>query len=134
MQGIKSAINAVIGGINSVSVTVPDWVPGIGGQQYQPSIPMLAKGTDNWQGGTAMIHDAGAEIVDLPAGSRVIPHDKSLQNEYARGKADGANKSTGVNIIIQNMNVREESDIDKIANAIAQKLENHAMNSAVCAV
>jgi phage tail tape measure protein, TP901 family, core region len=131
LGGVKNAINDVIGGINNISVDIPDWVPGVGGQHYQPSIPMLAKGTDNWQGGTAMIHDAGAEIVDLPQGSRVIPHDKSLKNEYERGKTDGTGNGKGFNIIIQNMSVREESDINKIATALAQKLESHAMNQAI---
>jgi len=135
LGGIKASINDVISGINSVSVDIPDWVPGVGGQHYQPSIPpMLAKGTDNWSGGPAMIHDAGAEIVDLPTGSRVIPHNKSMQQEYARGKADGSVNGKGFNIIIQQMSVREDADIDKIATAIAEKIESHAMNQAIGAV
>lgn len=133
LGGVKEAINNVISGINGISVDIPDWVPGIGGQKYQPNIPMLAHGTDNWQGGTAMIHDAGAEIVDLPQGSRVIPHDKSLQNEYERGKASSGT-GKGFNIIIQSLAVREEADIDKVATALAQKLESNAMNQAVGAI
>ena len=50
----KTPINAVIGvinkaisGINSISIDVPDWVPGIGGNTYGfdiPQIPLLASG------------------------------------------------------------------------------------------
>ena len=47
---------------------------------------MLAGGTDSWPGGLAMIHDAGAEIVDLPRGARVYPHDKSLAMAFNAGR------------------------------------------------
>lgn len=36
-----------------------------------------ANGTDYWPGGLTRIHESGAEIIDLPRGSRVIPHDLS---------------------------------------------------------
>lgn len=136
LGGVKAIINDVISGINSISVDIPDWVPSVGGQHYQPNIPMLAHGTDNWQGGPAMVHDAGAEIVDLPQGTRVIPHDKSLKNEYARGRAEGGRNGSGAFIekLADTIIVREEADIDKIVNKLAQKLEAHAMNSATCAV
>ena len=67
--------------INKLDIKIPDWVPMIGGKGFDlniPTIPMLYKGTSNWQGGTAVIHDRGGEIVDLPRGSRVYPHDKSI--------------------------------------------------------
>ena len=92
LGSVKSTINAVVGGINSISVDVPDWVPGVGGQHYQPSIPMLATGTENWTGGLAMIHDAGAEIVDLPQGARVYPHDKSIAMAFNAGREHQAIK------------------------------------------
>lgn len=82
MNAVIAIINAAIGEINSISFTAPEWVPVVGGKTFQasiPQIPMLYKGTENWGGGVAMIHDRGAEIVDLPRGSRVYPHDKSLQ-------------------------------------------------------
>lgn len=36
-----------------------------------------ANGTNNWRGGLTYIHERGAEIVDLPKGTRIIPHDLS---------------------------------------------------------
>lgn len=129
MSTIKAAINEVISGINNISVDIPDWVPGVGGSHYQPSIPLLARGTDNWGGGPAMIHDAGPEIVDLPNGSRVIPHSDSMRQEYERGKSDNnSNNKAGITIHIENMNVRDKDDIDKIADKIVQKINLHAMN------
>ena len=133
---VKAVINDVISGINNISVDVPNWVPMVGGQHYQPAIPMLAKGTDNWGGGVAMIHDAGAEIVDLPTGSRVIPHDKSMDQEYERGKADSKANGFVLNIpkLADTIIVREDADIDKIIEMLAFKLKSYAINQAEGAV
>ena len=76
-------INGALSGINSISVDVPSWVPGVGGKHLGfsiPKIPYLAKGTDKWQGGPAIINEKGGEIVDLPNGTRVIPHDRSINS------------------------------------------------------
>lgn len=136
----KAPINAVIGiingaisGLNKVNVNIPDWVPGLGGKSFGiniPTIPQLYKGTGNWKGGMAMIHDRGGEIVDLPQGSRVYPHDKSV--EMAR--KEGERKRSGaVTINIQkladNLEVRSDQDIDRIAEALAYKLKKIAFNT-----
>lgn len=135
----KAPINAVIGiingaitGINKLGLTIPDWVPIIGGQDFRinvPTIPMLYKGTDNWRGGVAMIHDRGGEIVDLPQGTRVYPHDKSV--EMAR--REGASQSGSISITIQKLadkiEVRNDADIDRIAEALAYKLKKVAFNT-----
>ena len=47
MNGVISAINYVLGQINSLNVTIPDWVPVIGGNTFSfniPQIPQLATG------------------------------------------------------------------------------------------
>lgn len=137
----KTPINAVIGiingaisGINNLGLTIPDWVPLIGGKSFSiniPTIPMLYKGTNNWQGGAAMIHDRGGEIVDLPKGSRVYPHDKSV--DMARKEGAAAAGSGGISIIIQKLadkiEVRSDEDIDRIAEALALKLKKVALNT-----
>ncbi len=133
MNAIIGIINGAINGINKLGLTIPEWVPGIGGQSFKinvPTIPMLYKGTDNWRGGAAVIHDRGGEIVDLPKGSRVYPHDKSL--EMAR--REGARSSQGsVSIVIQKLadkiEVRSDEDIDRIAEALAYKLKKVAFNT-----
>ena len=129
MNGIIGFINGAIRGINKLgSFKMPDW---LGGKQIGlniPQIPMLYKGTDNWQGGTTIIHDRGAEIVDLPRGTRVYPHDESIKKAFNDGKSStGLN---GVNITISNMTVRKQSDIDEIANALYNKLKKQAFNMA----
>lgn len=81
----KGAINTVIGIINaSISginaIKPPDWIPGIGGKSVNiPLIPRLAKGTHNFGGGLAMVGEMGPELVHLPRGSRVTPHNESTR-------------------------------------------------------
>lgn len=47
-----------------------------------------ALGTDFWTGGLSWVHEQGPELIDLPNGTRVIPHSSSLREEYERGAAD----------------------------------------------
>lgn len=59
-------INVIIRGLNSLSVDIPDWVPGVGGQRWGlsiPQVPMLAKGGFVNQATTAVIGEAGPEVV-----------------------------------------------------------------------
>ena len=47
INGVISAINFVLEKINGISVTIPDWVPGVGGKTLGfnlPTIPQLAEG------------------------------------------------------------------------------------------
>ena len=87
LGGVKETINGIIKSINSIQFTVPDIVPGIGSKTFGGlNIPLFANGVENFSGGPAIIHDKGAEIVDLPSGTRVIPHDKSLVTAYMQGQ------------------------------------------------
>lgn len=133
MNAVIAIINGAISGINKLGLTIPDWVPMIGGKGFAinvPTIPMLYKGTSNWAGGTAVIHDKGGEIVDLPRGSRVYPHDKSLQMARKEGER---NAGTILNIHIQKLaeriEVRSDDDIDRIVEKLAMKLKHIALNT-----
>lgn len=128
LNGLIGLINGVIGGLNKIKI--PDWVPGIGGKGVNiPLIPKLAKGTMNWQGGIAQVHERGGEIIDLPRGSRVYPHDKSVTMAREQGRKEGSRISS-INIakLADQIVVREESDIDKIADAIVRKIEKASLN------
>lgn len=129
INAVISIVNGAISKINSIHFTVPEWVPGIGGKGWEglniPQIPTLAKGTDNWQGGIVQISEKGGEIVDLPHGSRVYPHDESVQ--MARQEAR-KNFSVKIAKLADNIIVREETDIDKIAEAIIRKIEEASDN------
>lgn len=125
LNGIKANINSIIDTINSISFTVPEGVPGIGGETFGGlNIPKFAGGVENFIGGPAIIHDKGAEIVDLPSGTRVIPHDKSLQTAYAQGRRDnqsgGNNFSFSINIYGANM--KNDADMDELADKLMQRI------------
>lgn len=129
INAVISIVNGAISKINSIHFTVPEWVPGIGGKGWEglniPQIPTLAKGTDNWQGGIVQISEKGGEIVDLPSGSRVYPHDKSVQMARQEAKKNFIIK---IAKLADSIVVREESDIDKIAEAIVRKIEEASDN------
>lgn len=65
-----TAVNAIIGGLNKISVKIPKWVPGFGGKQFGinlPLIPKLAEGGIVSKPTLAMIGEAGPEAV-VPLG------------------------------------------------------------------
>lgn len=126
--GIKY-INKLIQGINSVKP--PEWVPLIGGKSTNiPEIPQLERGTQNWRGGLAEINERGRkEIVDLPNGTRVIPHHKSIDEAYKTGQREmvGSGKVTYQTISIPKLAdqviFRDETDMDKFMAKLARELK-----------
>ncbi len=77
---VIKAFNGMIRSLNSFEFSVPDWVPGMGGKGWSPSIPSipyLAKGTDFFAGGMAIVGEEGPELVNLPRGSQVIPNNRT---------------------------------------------------------
>lgn len=86
LDGAKSLINGFISGIN-FAIDVINAIPGV---SISP-LDYLAHGTDNWQGGFAVMNEGGrGELVNLPNGSQVIPHDlsKTYAQEAARADAE----------------------------------------------
>ena len=125
LGGVKETINGIIKSINSIKFTVPDIVPGIGGKTFEGlNIPLFANGVENFAGGPAIIHDKGAEIVDLPSGTRVIPHDKSIQTAYAQGRQDNQSNSNNFNfsINIYGANMKSDADMDELADKLMQRI------------
>ena len=133
LESVRSMFNGVIDSINGIQITIPAWVPGFGGSTFGPlGIPKLATGTDNWRGGPAMIHDRGAEIVDLPNGTRVIPHDASITAAYNMGARTSSVNLGGISVNISGVTVQGENDIqklaDKVAAAIYDQLQKRSVN------
>ena len=131
---IKEGINTIISALNGISFHIPDWVPNWGGKDFSLNIPLLFTGTENWKGGLAKIHDQGGEIIDLPSGTRVMPHDKSVKEAREMGRKEGAvnnrtNNSININKLADSITVREEADIDKIISGLVDKLQVHAINT-----
>lgn len=64
INAVISIINGVINNINGLGITIPDWVPFIGGQSFTvniPTIPMLARG--GFTNGPSIAGEAGQEAV-----------------------------------------------------------------------
>ena len=124
LSGVKASVNSIIDSINSVKFTVPDFVPGIGGKSFDGlNIPKFAGGTDNFAGGPAIINERGGEIVDLPSGTRVISHDKSIQTAYAQGRKDNRNggNNFNFNVNIYGTSMKSDEDLDDLAEKLIQR-------------
>ena len=131
INAVINVVNGAIDKINSIHFTVPEWVPGIGGKGWEglniPTIPTLATGTDNWKGGIVQINEKGGEIVDLPSGSRVYPHDESVR----MARAEGSRKVyISIPKLADQIIVREDADIDRIAEVLLRKLKQTSFNMA----
>ena len=87
----KAPLNGVIGLFNGLfdeigSIQIPDWVPdwlGGGTTLSMPHIPYLAEGGTITASGSAVVGEAGAELVELPQGAKVTPlgNDDDLSNK-----------------------------------------------------
>lgn len=82
IDAFKGPLNFIAGMWNdtlgSLSVTIPDWVPGLGGQKWSvPKMPYLAKGGEVTGAGSVMVGEQGPEILNLPRGASVVPLSKA---------------------------------------------------------
>lgn len=87
-----------------------------GGAHQGRGVGRNAAGTSNWRGGLTMVHEKGGEIMDLPAGTRIYPHERS----------ENMMRTAGVTISIPKLAdqivIREDADIDKLGDAIVRKV------------
>lgn len=74
INAVISVINGAIAGINKISITVPDWVPGLGGKNFGfniPTLPLLAKGGQLLEG-MAIVAEAGPELIQQRGGRTIV--------------------------------------------------------------
>lgn len=125
-SGFKAFLNFFIKGINwvtdkinKISVDVPEWVPGLGGQKFGfdiPKIPEFALGTQYHKGGLARINERGGEIVNLPNGSKVIPHSLS--------------KAGGGQTVVQNITIYADGkSIDEMVDEFVIRVKRGLANA-----
>ena len=77
-----------------------------------------------------MIHDRGAEIVNLPSGAQVIPHAQSLNTAYNQGKRSGTGGD--INVTISQLNVRNDGrSIEELAYEIAEQIKYQLQKRAI---
>lgn len=88
-----------------------------------------ATGTSFSSGGWSTVGEHGPELMKLPAGTQVKPN-STLQNSApvpvpvpATNRGSGGGGTTTVSIVIEKMEVREEADIEKIAEELADMID-----------
>lgn len=127
VQGVIESVWSVIGpvfsaigdGIGFVASAVKD-LRGAGGSPVEggsggspPPIAANATGTSFFRGGWTTVGEHGPELLNLPAGSKVMTNSETRQA--------GGQRSFQINI--EHMEVRSDSDIERVADEIVKKLE-----------
>lgn len=119
---IGPVFSAIGSGIGKVADAIKKFRGGgedSGGGSSSGSVAANATGTSFFRGGWSTVGEHGPELVKLPAGSKVMSHSESSQ-------AGRGNKQYAINI--EHMEVREEADIERVAEALARKLEEAEEN------
>lgn len=124
VNGIIGIFNKMISGLNKLAFKVPDWVPKIGGNDFGfniPEIPKLKIDGSHYHGLDYVPRNN--YVANLHKGERVQTAREAKESRQGIGMRD-------VNITVQNMNVRQESDIEDIANKLAIKVMQASMAGA----
>ena len=90
---IKGRINGITSQINNIAQKASN-IPLIGSFAQKINLPQFATGTQYFSGGAAIVGEHGAELVQLPSGSKVTSTDKTKQ--MLKQSSD-----INVNIVIQ---------------------------------
>ena len=118
IRGIASGINTVIRALNSIQISVPQWVTDLTGvssfgfhlpEVGAAQIPLLAQGGEVQEEGQAIVGEQGAELLQLPKGARVTPLEQV--------------KDTTVNINID-VHPSEGMDEKKLAELVADRIQD----------
>lgn len=95
----------------STTTTVPKLTP-----SSLLSLPSLGKatGTPYWRGGLTRVNERGGEIMNLPSGTQIIPHDVSV-------KAAGG-RSVTVNVTIQGNVIGNREYTEQVGEYVGRKV------------
>lgn len=122
-QVIKPVVEAIGNGISTVANAAnaaANAISGVGGSGKPPAkVGSNATGTSYWRGGYTTINEHGPELVELPAGSKVYSNSTSKQM-MGDGKA--------VQINMYGTVIREEADVDRVADELYRKLKDASDN------
>lgn len=114
IEVIKGRINGITSQINNVAQKMSS-LPIIGGLAQKINIPQFATGTQYFNGGVALVGEHGAEIVNMPSGSKVVPADKTKQLLKS-------GNSVNVHITVQGNVIGNEQYANQLGNIIVQKV------------
>ena len=119
IQGIVNAIKGVVDGIKGITKLSG----GGASAESVVSVPGRAIGDSSWRGGLVQVHERGGEILDLPRGTRIYPHDVSMQMAKS-----GQGQTVNIPKLADQIVVREEADIDRIGDRLVQKIRKSSEN------
>lgn len=129
MGWVSDKINGVLNLIKKIRLPKLDFS---GLERRISSVGHNATGTAAWSGGPTFVHERGGEIIDLPSGTRIYPHDKSIGEAYRAGARTTTNEtSTTITIpkLADQIIVREDADIDRIVSRLVAKLQITKFNA-----
>ena len=125
INGVISAINWVLEKINSISVTIPDWVPGVGGKTLGfniPTIPALAAGGIATAPTLAQIGEGGEPEAVLPLSKLAALLDEWTKPKPTPGGGTGGGGETVVFSPVFNFYGGEAEEAGRISFAEFKKL------------
>ena len=121
INGVISAINWVISKINSISVTIPDWVPGLGGETFGfhiPTIPQLAEGGVATSPTLAEIGEGGEPEAVMPLSKLAALLDEYTKKPKPTGGTDGQEGGDGETIVFSPvLNFYGKADREEVEEA-----------------
>ena len=121
INGVISAINWVISKINSISVTIPDWVPGVGGKTLGfniPTIPQLAEGGVATSPTLAEIGEGGEPEAVMPLSKLAAMLDEYTKKPKPTGGAGGQEGGDGETIVFSPvLNFYGKADREEVEEA-----------------
>jgi hypothetical protein len=120
INAVIGIINRAIGALNGIKVSIPGWVPGVGGKTFGvslPRIPMLATG------GVVMPRSGGVPAILAEAGEAeaVLPLsklDRLLRRAAAQGPAHAGATGPGGALHIEHYYAADTSSPQRTADAL----------------
>lgn len=122
INGVISAINWVISKINSISVTIPDWVPGVGGTTLGfsiPTIPQLAEGGIATSPTLAEIGEGGEPEAVMPLSKLAAMLDEWIRKPKPSGGGGGMEDGDGETVVFAPvLNFNGKADREDVEEAM----------------
>ena len=122
INGVISAINWVISKINSISVTIPDWVPGVGGTTLGfsiPTIPQLAEGGIATSPTLAEIGEGGEPEAVMPLSKLAAMLDEWIRKPKPSGGGGEMEDGDGETIVFAPvLNFNGKADREDVEEAM----------------
>jgi phage-related protein len=104
VEGIGSVVSNIAGWFGSVA----DAITGSGADSTD--VGSNAEGSNNWKGGLTWVGEKGAELVELPKGSRILPNKESVA--LTAGTQEGGIVKNAVTNVVQNVVSRTDGEGD----------------------